>query len=144
MRRRKFFIPLLMIVGVLNACGNQETVQEIEGYEEFRDTVNNEDFSGFVYLLRNIDAHEGSHMQVIENTFSDVDETLTHSNWQYYDDTEKDMQNNDSRDSDIQPRNDKIIYIENGRNVSEFDINNRRIEDNEYQMELRQFIEINQ
>ncbi|WP_332698410.1 hypothetical protein [Halalkalibacter lacteus] len=127
----------------LSACNNStETIADLE-YEEFRDKVNSEEFTGFAYLLSDWEAEEEGYITVIEDVFDRENETLTFTNIQTADNETYEIMNKDTSNPEVYLPSDRITFVKDGRVLSEFDINSQ-IFSKENNSELRQFIQNHQ
>jgi hypothetical protein len=123
----------------LSACNSStETIADLE-YEEFRDNVNSEEFTGFAYLLSDWEAEEEGYITVIEDVFERENETLTFTNIQTADNETYEIMNKDTSNPEVYLPSDRITFVKDGRVLSEFEINSQ-IFSNENNSELRQFI----
>lgn len=140
MRKRFVVAPVLLTIGLLTACNTGEVVSEHE-YEEFKDTIYAEDFTGFAYLLVSHITHEGGHIEEIEKVFNETNNQLHYSNTQNYDQETFEQLDEDTRNQEFPLPSDSIVYINNGEEVERFDIENDVIKTAEYQQALQSFIE---
>ncbi|SDI99894.1 hypothetical protein [Alteribacillus bidgolensis] len=141
---KRFVCLLLLVVGIFTACGSGgETLQEYE-YEDFRDMVNADDFTGFSYMLTDYQTHEEGYITMIEDVFERTGEQLIYTNVQEYDDDVHEFFNEESRDPDLILPGDKVVYVKEGTVISEFPIENSVLQTDEYNQELQHFIETHQ
>jgi hypothetical protein len=139
--RLKVVISSLCLLGLLTACGSAAGIQEETEYESFRDTINSDDFSGFAYLLRSPeDAESGVHHTVGE-VFENNNEELYFLNLPEQNEKIRDLQNEDSRSSDIYFPSHKVAFIDQGQVIDELDIDRDELHASEHNNELAAFIQ---
>jgi hypothetical protein len=129
----------VFLIVLLAACGSTEILQEHE-YEEFRDKVNSEDFTGFAYMLRSERAYKDNYLGAIENVFESEQSNLIYTSLPITEGKLRDLLNDDVSNPKVYLPRNKVAYIENGNVISEFDISDQ-IFSSENNSELRQFIQ---
>ncbi len=136
--KRLALVPLLGSVLTLSACGGSST-EEIEDYDQFKETINADDFTGFAMYIYSPDVDEAKDnvFQAFENTSA----TLTYTNGWEYDQATKDRANDDSRDRDLIHPSDDVVYVEDGEVLEEFEVDEDDIKREEYEGELQSFVE---
>lgn len=137
-KQRLGLVALFGSVLTLSACGGPST-EEIEDYDQFKETINAEDFTGFAMYIYSPDVDESKEnvFQAFENTSA----TLTYTNGWEYDQATKDRANDDSRDRDLITPSDEVVYVEDGEVLEEFEVDEDDIKREEYEGELQSFVE---
>lgn len=136
-------ISLLLVLVFLTACGSTSGsgIQEETEYESFRDTINDEEFTGFAYLLRNPDDAEHGVHNTVGEVFENNDEEIYFLNLPEQEEEIRDLQNEDSRDPDIFFPSHRVAFIDQGNVIDEFDIKRDEIHASEHNNELAAFIQ---
>ncbi|WP_298788584.1 hypothetical protein [uncultured Marinococcus sp.] len=131
-------VPLLGSVLTLSACGGPAT-EEIEDYDQFMETINADDFTGFAMYIYSPDVDEAK--DNVFQAFEETSATLTYTNGWEYDQETKDRANDDSRDRDLITPSDDVVYVEDGEVLEEFEVDGDDIQREEYEGELQAFVE---
>lgn len=131
-------MTLLGSVLTLSACGGPST-EEIEEYDQFMETINADDFTGFAMYIYSPDVDEAK-----DNVFQVFDETsatLTYTNGWEYDQETKDRANENSGKMNLITPSDEVVYVKDGEVLEEFEVDGDDIQREEYEGELQAFVE---
>lgn len=135
---------LFFLLIVLSACGNATGLEEETEYESFRDTINNEEFTGFAYLLRNPDDAESNVQDTVNKVFEENGEEVYFLNLPEQEAEKRDLQNEDSKNPEMYFPSHRIAFIKEGNVIDEFDIDRDDIHSSENQNEFSTFIQMYQ
>lgn len=123
--KKTVFFCLIIMVVLLTACGKGEsksgTLQEMN-YEDFKDEINDNNFTGFAYILADNSAKDENYLGILEGIFENEGSQLV-----YYDDTKSDEKthekyNDEGSNANLYFPQDEIYYIKNGKKISDIDI----------------------
>ena len=137
-KQRLGLVALFGSVLTLSACGGPST-EEIEDYDQFKETINADDFTGFAMYIYSPDVDEAK-----DNVFQAFDETsatLTYTNGWEYDQETKDRANENSGKMNLITPSDEVVYVEDGEVLEEFEVDGDDIKQEEYEGELQSFVE---
>ena len=137
-KQRLGLVALFGSVLTLSACGGPST-EEIEDYDQFKETINADDFTGFAMYIYSPDVDESK--ENVFQAFEDTSATLTYTNGWEYDQATKDRANDDSRDRNLITPSDEVVYVEDGEVLEEFEVDEDDIKREEYEGELHSFVE---
>lgn len=135
----KLKIPLLLMIGLLTACGSETGLQETN-YEEFRDTLNTEEYTGFAYLLDSYNENEEEIDLVVEDIFNNNNESVVFLNTFDLEEDINEQYKNEYSSVDLYfPRN-KVAYLDDGEVVDEIEIDTD-LHESEHNNKLGAFIQ---
>ena len=132
------FLFILLIPLALLGCGSGGEVEEM-GYKDFKETIGDEDFTGFAYILSDFKAEDGGFINSITDVFEEEDISLVFFNDQQATDKIHDVFNEDSKRKDLYLPIDYIAYIVDGEMVAEFEVD-EQVTMNEGRKALSSFI----
>ncbi|WP_022795280.1 hypothetical protein [Marinococcus halotolerans] len=139
MRKQRLGLGALFgSVLTLSACGSPPT-EEIEDYDQFQETINADDFTGFAMYIYSPDVDESK--ENVFQVFEDTSATLTYTNGWEDDQETKERANDDSRARDFISPYDRVTYIEDGEIMGEYEVDGDDIKQEEYEGELQSFVE---
>ncbi|WP_080871784.1 hypothetical protein [Oceanobacillus timonensis] len=143
MTKKKVYAVLftLLIPMVLLGCSGGGQVEEM-GYQDFKETIGEEDFTGFAYILSNFKAEEDGYLNSIIDVFEEENASLVFYNDQQASDRTHEIFNEDSGKIDLYLPTNDIAYIVDGEVVAEFEID-EQITMNEGRKALSSFINEN-
>lgn len=134
-------IFMLLLLGLLAACGSASGIQEETEYESFRDTINSDDFTGFAYLIWRYDQYDEETQETLDSVFDNNGENvIAYILTEDQEDTRNEI-NEDSSDPNIYHPFDKIAFIDEGTLIDEFEIDRDELHTSEHNNELAAFIE---
>lgn len=137
-KQRLAFVALFGSVLTLSACGSPST-EEIEDYDQFQETINAEDFTGFAFYIYGSDVNESK--ENVFQAFDETGETLTYTNSLKYDEDMQKRANESSLPTDMITPSDEVVFIENGELLDDYEVDGDDIKQEEYEGELQSFIE---
>lgn len=143
MKKREVFIGffILLISFILMGCGKGGSVEEMS-YQDFKETIGDEDFTGFAYILSDFKAEDGEFLNSIQDVFEEEKTSLAYVNIQQASDKTYDIFNEDGKKRDLYLPIDYIAYIKDGKMVAQFEID-EQITLNDGRNELSSFINKN-
>ena len=137
-KQRLGLVALLGSVLTLSACGGPST-EEIEDYDQFQETINADDFTGFAFYIYGSDVNESK--ENVFQVFDDTGETLTYTNSLKYDEKMQEQANESGLPTDMITPSDEVVFIENGELIEEYEVDGDDITKEEYEGELKAFVE---
>lgn len=120
MKKTKLFLYLAILMMFLTACG-KEPLQEMN-YEDFRDTINANDFTGFAYAISDESAKDSGYIDELEKVFEEENSELIYLDEMKLDDETYEKLNDESRNPDLYLPHNEIYIIKNGKKINEIDI----------------------
>jgi hypothetical protein len=137
-KQRLGLVALFGSVLTLSACGGPPT-EEIEDYDQFQETINADDFTGFAFYIYGSDVEEAK--ENVFQAFEGTGETLTYTNSLKYDEAMQERANESGRPADMIAPSDEVVFIENGELLDEYEVDGDDIKQEEYEGELQSFVE---
>ncbi|QHT48045.1 hypothetical protein M662_16685 [Bacillus sp. SB49] len=141
MKQMKIIVAALSILLLLCACSSGETLVE-KDYQEFMDTIQSEDFTGFAYILRTYEAQDNHYLDDLKEVFDEKGETLTYFNVQTASEETKDLHNEESSQIALYQPNDEVVYIQDGEPMEALEITDEIMAEG-YHDTLKEFIDNN-
>lgn len=138
MKITKSLFLLLMTAVILAGCGS-EPLNKME-YTDFKETITQDDFTGFAYILSDFHAEERNYISVIEEVFQEEGETLIYYNDLDSPDEVHEQFNEDSGLIELYLPDEKVAYIEGGQPVSELEVTEELMKEGNHET-LKQFIQ---
>lgn len=132
---------MLLAAGLffLGACDAEETVQESD-YSTFKERINEESFTGFVYLGEKWEMRQAEYIPMIAEVFQDTGATLYYGDVNRMDNITREQFSDDRIDPDTYLPVNRLAYIKDGEVISEWGVREGR-EPEEIEEQIRHFIE---
>jgi hypothetical protein len=132
---------LLLAAGLLflGACEAEETVKE-DDYETFKDKVNEESFTGFVYLGEKWEMEQAEYIPMIAEVFQETGAVLYYGDLNSMENVTREKFSGDRIDPDIYLPVNRLAYIKEGEVVSEWGAREGR-DPEEVEEQIRHFID---
>lgn len=141
-KKTVFFCLVIMIV-LSTACGKggskSGTLQEMN-YDDFKDEINDSNFTGFAYMLTDQQASDNNYIDILKEIFKNNDKQLVFYSDLDASDDEQQKSNEDSTDPNIIFPMDEITFIKNGKKISTIDLTDSILSDRGYK-KVANFVE---